>query len=104
MCCVTVVILGAGSAFCTMEEEGFAVPADAGIAKALAGNGGDPVSLVAVQYDDVIYSSAAGYYVGKDRKKLDITYPLYTNGGTGLRFLNDEHWMITTEADLYQTF
>ena len=104
MCCVTVVILGAGSAFCTMEEEGFAVPADAGIAKALAGNGGDPVSLVAVQYDDVIYASAAGYYVGKDRKKLDITYPLYTNGGTGLRFLNDEHWMITTEADLYQTF
>ena len=57
MCCATAVILGAGSAFCAIEDAGYAVPADAGIAKLLAEEGGEPVSLVEVQYDDIIYSS-----------------------------------------------
>ena len=36
MCCATTAILGASSAFCTIEDAGYAVPADAGIAKLLA--------------------------------------------------------------------
>ncbi len=104
MCCATVAIVGASSAFCTMQEDGFAVPADAGIQRALAAGGGDAISLVKVNYDDVVYSSLAGYYVGEDREKIDVNFPLYTNGGNGLRFLTDENWLITTDVDLYQTF
>ena len=104
MCCISAAVLGASSAFCTMDDEGYAMPAEAGIAQSLAGDGSGPVSLVEVRYDDIIYSSLSGYYVGENRKKIDLTYPLYTNGGTGLRFLSDENWLVTTEADLYQTF
>ena len=104
MCCATVAIVGASSAFCTMEEDGFAVPKDAGIQRALAAGEGEAISLVEVNYGDAVYSSLTGYYVGEDREKIDVNFPLYTNGGNGLRFLNDENWLITTDTDLYQTF
>ncbi|MBS6398144.1 MAG: hypothetical protein KH452_13520 [Clostridiales bacterium] len=104
MCCVTAAVLGAGSVFSTIEDEGYAVPASAGVQKALAGDDGAPVSLVKVQYEDTVYETLSGYYVGKDRTKIDLTYPLYVNGGTGLRFLGEENWLVTPEVDLYQTF
>ena len=105
MCCVTAAVLGASRAFGIMNEEGFAMPASAGIVQSLAGGGSsEPISLVKVQYEDVIYSSLTGYYVGQDRQQIDLTYPLYTNGGAGLHFLGDDVWLITPNVDLYQSF
>ena len=104
MCCVTAAVLGASSVFGIMNEDGFAMPASAGVAQSLSGGGSAPVSLVKVQYDDAIYSSLTGYYVGEERQQIDMTYPLYTNGGAGLRFLNDDKWLVTANVDVYQTF
>ena len=104
MCCVTAAVLGASKVFGIMNEDGFAMPASAGIAQSLSGGGGAPVSLVKVQYEDTIYSSLSGYYVGEGRRQIDMTYPLYTNGGAGLRFLNEDKWLITSDVDVYQTF
>ena len=105
MCCVTAAVLGASRAFGIMNEEGFAMPASAGIVQSLAGGGSsEPISLVKVQYEDVIYSSLTGYYVGQDRQQIDLTYPLYTNGGAGLHFLGDDVWLIMPNVYLYQSF
>ncbi len=101
---ITVAVFGARSVFGTIEEEGYIVPSSAGVSQALAGEGSVPISLVPVTYDDVVYSTLTGYFVGEDREKVDLTYPLFTKGGTGVRFLGEDNWMITTDVDLYQTF
>ena len=88
----------------TMEDEGFAIPADAGIARALTSGGSTPVRLAEIHRDDVIYKSLAGCYVGDKREKIDLTFPLYTNGGTGLRFLDEENWLLTTDVDLFRSY
>lgn len=97
-------VLGATRVFGTMNEDGYAMPASAGVAQSLSAGGGAPVSLVKVQYEDTIYSSPTGYFVGDDRRQIDAAYPLYTNGGTGLRFLSDDKWLITSDVDVYQSF
>lgn len=104
LCCVSAIVLGTTSAFGTMEDEGFAIPADAGIARALTSGGSTPVRLAEVHRDDVIYKSLAGCYVGDKREKIDLTFPLYTNGGTGLRFLDEENWLLTTDVDLFRSY
>lgn len=104
ICLVTGIVLGASSVFGTIAEDGYAVPASSGITQNLSGSGRDPVSLVEVSYEDVVYEKATGFYVGDKGTGIDISYPLYTNGGVGIRFLADDNWLITTEVDLYQTF
>lgn len=104
LCCVSAIVLGTTSAFGTMEDEGFAIPADAGIARALTSGGSTPVRLAEIHRDDVIYKSLAGCYVGDKREKIDLTFPLYTNGGTGLRFLDEENWLLTTDVDLFRSY
>ena len=73
LCCVSAIVLGTTSAFGTMEDEGFAIPADAGIARALTSGGSTPVRLAEIHRDDVIYKSLAGCYVGDKREKIDLT-------------------------------
>lgn len=86
MICVSAIVLGTTRAFGVIDTEGYAIPADAGIVRALAGEGSAPIPLAQLHRDDEIYKAATGCYVGADRKKIDLAYPLYTNGGTGLRF------------------
>ena len=104
ICCVAVAIFASASAFGTIEDEGFAMPASTGIEQSLAGGGGEPVALAEVKYDDVVYKTVTGYFVGEDRSKIDIVYPLYINGGAGIRFLGEENWLITKDVELYETF
>ncbi len=100
----TAVVVFANRAISTIGDDGFAVPASSGIAQILSGEGEDPIALVPVQHDDTVYKNALGYYVGEDRHPIDITFPLYVNGGVGLRFLDETNWLITPEVDVYQTY
>lgn len=101
---LTAVAVGSTSAFATMDENGYAVPASSGIARALNTGERSMVDLIEVEYEDVVYSSMAGYYVGAQRRAIDQEYPVFINGGAALRFLNDDNWLISTEVDLIPTF
>ena len=104
MICVSAIVLGTTRAFGVIDTEGYAIPADAGIVRALAGEGSAPIPLAQLHRDDEIYKAATGCYVGADRKKIDLAYPLYTNGGTGLRFFGEDNWLLTADVDLFKSY
>ena len=104
MAVLTVVALNSVNALATLSEDGLAVPADAGISRLLTAGDGRALSLVDVGYEDVVYSSITGYYVGENRAAIDQNFPIYINSGTGLRFLNEEIWLVSAEVDLMRTY
>ena len=104
MIVVTGVAVTTSRALTTVGEDGFAVPASAGISHALESGGEDAVDLVRVEYEDVVYSAWNGFYVGEERKAVDLAFPIYINNGAGLRFLNEENWLVSSEVDLLPTF
>ena len=104
MAVVTAVAFSSVNALALMAEDGFAVPADAGLSRLLSSGDGSAVSLVDVGYEDVVYSSLNSYYVGEDRSSIDRSFPIYINSGTGLRFLDEEIWLVSAEVDLLRSY
>lgn len=101
---VTTAALTYTRAFTTLGEDGFAVPASAGVAALLRADATDGVSLARVSYDDTVYASLTGYYVGQSRTEIDTAFPIYINDGAGLRFLDEEQWLVSSEVDLLRTY
>ncbi len=104
ICIFTSAVMLSSSVFAMIGDDGYAVPASSGILQTLSKREGDPVALVPVTHDDTVYKKALGYFVGEDRDEIDVTFPLYVNGGVGLRFLREDNWLITPDVDVYQTF
>lgn len=104
MAVLTVVALNSMDTLAVLAEDGFAVPADSGLSRLLSSGDGPAVSLVDVGYEDVVYSSLSGYYVGENRASIDRSFPIYINSGTGLRFLDEETWLVSSEVDLMRTY
>ena len=104
MAVITAVALNSMDTLAVMAEDGFAVPADSGLSRLLSSGDGPAVSLVDVGYEDVVYSSLSGYFVGEERASIDRSFPIYINSGTGLRFLDEETWLVSAEVDLLRTY
>lgn len=104
MAVITAVALNSMDTLAIMAEDGYAVPADSGLSRLLSSGDGPAVSLVDVGYEDVVYSSLSGYYVGADRSSIDRSFPIYINSGAGLRFLDEETWLVSAEVDLLRTY
>ena len=84
-----VAVLGASRSFAAAVDDGMMMPASSGLSQALnSGKKGDPIALVSVGSEDVIYTSFGRFYVGDDRKAVDVDYPMWISGGAGLRFLD----------------
>ncbi len=98
-------VLGAARSFAEAVDDGYMMPASSSAARSLnSGEQGDPVSLIEVSGEDMIYTSLGRFYVGEDHKAVDVQYPMWISGGAGLRFLDDENWLITADVNLLRTF
>ena len=97
------VVLAAGS-FSTVNEDGFVMLADAGVEQALTAGDGKPIQLVQVESEDTISSVLGYFYLDDDRTGIDITYPIWINQGTALRFLTEETWLVSTEVEILRTY
>ncbi len=104
MCAITLAVILASGAIGVVEQDSYAIPSAAGIGSMKPGEDYEPLLLVTVNYDDELYSTITGYFVGADRQKIDASFPLFLKGGNGLRFLDEEVWLITTEVELYRSF
>ena len=63
MCCLTAVVLSAKQVFGIMRDDGYAVPVSAGITAGFEAEEHQPIPLVEVDYEDVVYSTPGGYRV-----------------------------------------
>lgn len=104
MILLTGTMLLSTTAIARLGEDGLALSESAGVMNSLRSGDGDAVELVPVNYDDTVYSSLTGYYVGKARKAIDKAFPIFINGGAGLRFLDEEVWLFSVDVDLVRTF
>lgn len=104
MSLLTGVMLLSTTAIALLGEDGLAVPGSSGVARSLRSGEGETQSLVPVAYEDTVYSTLTGYYVGSGRTAIDRTYPVFINGGAGLRFLDEETWLFSADVELLQTF
>ena len=64
MLALTLAVLGAARSFAAVGDNGRAMPASSGVARALSAGAGQAVELVDVGYEDMIYTSLGKYYVG----------------------------------------
>lgn len=104
MILLTGTMLLSTTAIARLGEDGLAMPESAGAMSSLRSGEGDELGLVPVAYEDTVYSSLTGYYVGKERTAIDKAYPIFINGGAGLRFLDEEAWLFSVDVDLVRSF
>ncbi|WP_317855579.1 hypothetical protein [Chakrabartyella piscis] len=97
-------IVQAEEAFLISEDSGYAVSTSAGIVQSLSSGSNETKDLARIEYEDIIYETISGYYVGEDRVAIDIDYPMYINGGAVLRFFEEGNWLITPEVILQETY
>lgn len=66
----------------------------------------DTIELYTYNPLDYIYSRAGSYYMGENKKtQIDMTFPLYVNGGAGLYFTGNNGTLFDVDyetADVYQ--
>ena len=100
-----VAVLGAAKSFAESMDDGLMMPASSDAARALnAGDEAAAVALVPVSSEDVIYTSFGRFYVGEDRSSVDLQYPMWVSGGAGLRFMDDENWLISSDVEILRTY
>ena len=100
-----VAVLGAAKSFAESMHDGLMMPASSDAARALnAGDEAAAVALVPVSSEDVIYTSFGRFYVGEDRSSVDLQYPMWVSGGAGLRFMDDENWLISSDVEILRTY
>lgn len=101
---VSVVVVLATGSFSTVNEAGYVMPASSDVDRALTTGDGGIVKLVSVEKDDTISSTLGNFYLDSGRVGVDITYPLWTRQGAGLRFLTEETWLVSTRVELLRTY
>ena len=101
---VSVVAVLATGSFSTVNEAGYVMPASSDVDRALTTGDGGIVKLVSVEKDDTISSTLGNFYLDNGRVGVDITYPLWTRQGAGLRFLTGETWLVSTRVELLRTY
>ncbi|NCB62114.1 MAG: hypothetical protein EOM52_00620 [Clostridia bacterium] len=87
-------------------QDGFAVPADTLDSLLRSGEPGS-VALVSVDMGEAVYTRSLGngtYYVGEEKRAISADYPLYTQSGQVLAFLNDASQMITSDWDALTSY
>lgn len=104
MSLLTGAMLFSTTAIALLGEDGLAIAESSGATQSLRSGTGDTLGLVPVNYEDTVYASLTGYYVGKERIAIDKSYPIFINGGAGLRFLDEEVWLFSADVDLLRTF
>lgn len=101
---VTASIFGSMTAFALAEDIGFVIPSGSGIYSALSTGDAPAISMVEVDYDDVIYQSVLGYYLGEERTQIDIDFPMFVSGGASLRFLTENSILLSPAVELLPTY
>ena len=104
MSLLTGTMLFSTTAIALLGEDGLAMPESSGVTQSLRSGEENMFGLVPVHYEDTVYSSLTGYYVGQERTAIDKAYPVFINGGAGLRFLDEETWLFSADVDLLQSF
>lgn len=105
MAMFVVAVMGAARSFAQAMDDGMMMPASSGLSQALnSGKEGEPITLIQVNSEDEIYSRFGRYYVGEGRSVVDVDYPMWISGGAGLRFLDDENWLISADVNVLRTF
>lgn len=101
---VSVAVVLATGSFSAVNEDGFAMPADAGIDRALTAGSGGTVRLVPVGKEDTISSTLGYFYLSDTRTGVSVDYPIWVHQGAGLRFLTEETWLISQDLELLRTY
>lgn len=101
---VSVVVVLATGSFSNVNEAGYVMSASSDVDRALTTGDGGIVKLVSVEKDDTISSTLGNFYLDNGRVGVDITYPLWTRQGAGLRFLTEETWLVSTRVELLRTY
>lgn len=65
---------------------------------------GTKILLTSVKSNDEVISRAGSYYVGADMTEYESAYPVWSNGGQSLYFLDDSASLVTEEFELLSTW
>jgi len=104
MAILVAALFGSTKELGVLGEDGYAVPDPSIILESLRDGRADVQGLAPVNFDDTVYSSISGYLVGEKHTKIDKDYPIYINGGAGLRFLNEENWLLSADISLLRSY
>ncbi|MCR5145498.1 MAG: hypothetical protein K6B67_09420 [Lachnospiraceae bacterium] len=80
--------------YTTVVDDGYAVPAEQ-VERFLYADPDtkitdDRVELCKFKADGQIYSRGDSFYIGEDKAKIDLKYPMYINSGEGIRINHNE--------------
>jgi len=98
------------SVFLQLHSEGYAIKSNT-VKSMLLANPDEELETLSTQlytYNplDYIYSRAGSYYMGEEEKtQVDLSFPLYINGGAGLYFINNSGTLFDVDyqkADVYE--
>lgn len=103
LCCL-LIIVGLNPNVITIATDGYAMPASATIEANLSKTSSGKIELQYIEEDGLIYSSMFQDYDYETKTALDLSYPLYVNGGAGLMFLNNDFWLIADDFNILETY
>lgn len=92
--------------FSYAEEEGYAMP-KMDFKKTLKDEKlwkSEDVSLVSIGCGEEIYQNSGGHYVGKDRTRIDLAYPIIVREGKAMRFNEEGAYMISEHFDVLPVY
>lgn len=92
--------------FSYAEEEGYAMP-NMDFKKTLKDEKlwkSEDVSLVSIGCGEEIYQNSGGHYVGKDRTRIDLAYPIIVREGKAMRFNEEGAYMISEHFDVLPVY
>ncbi len=104
MCAMTVYALYSATEFMSFAEDGYMVPSSPNVNNLLSVASAERVGLEKINKDDVLYTSLLNYYIRDGRKEVDMSYPIYTNGGATIKFTGDENWLISNDINLLSSY
>lgn len=87
-----------------LGAEGFAMPSSANVNRNITSSEGSYVDLTPVKDDDEIVTLLGKTFLRVNRQSIDLTYPIWMNDFAGLRFINDEIWLVTDELEPLTSF
>ena len=86
-----------------VHYDGYMMPENH-ISSDLSSGNAEPVILVEVEPEDLIYSSFLNDYIYESNTKIDLDYPLYSNDGRTIQFYNQDFSIVSNEMNILESY
>lgn len=103
LCCLAVIV-ALNPSVVTVTTEGYLMPTSAHIESALSKDSGGKITLQHIDADGMIYSSLFQDYEYESKTAVDLSFPMYINGGAAVQFLSEDFWLIASDFSLLTSY